>query len=58
MTLVKLDSGSYVNTTFVEWIEKRSDGWLISMAADSICGAVTSADKDRIVAAMTEADNE
>lgn len=56
--LIKLDSGSYVNTTFIEWIEKKSDGWLISMAADSVHGGVTSVDKDRIVAAMTEAEHE
>ena len=50
MTLVKLDSGDYINTEAVDSIKSVDDPYLVMRCGDVII--ITNADRDRIVAEM------
>jgi len=50
MTLVKLDSGDYINTEAVDSIKSGDDPYLVMRCGDVI--VITPADCDRIVEAM------
>ena len=50
MTLVKLDSGDYINTEAVDSIKGGDDPYLVMRCSDVII--ITPADRDRIVAEM------
>lgn len=56
MTLIKLDSGDYINTEFVEALLKMDDGWNAGMNHGETI-RLTLADRDRIVEAMGESHN-
>ena len=47
MTLVKLDSGDYINTEAVDSIKSGDDPYLVMRCGDVII--ITPADRDRIV---------
>ena len=50
MTLVKLDSGDYINTEAVDSINSGDDQYLVMRCGDVI--SITPADRDLIVAKM------
>ena len=50
MTLVKLDSGDYINPDAVDSIKSGDDPYLVMRCGDVI--SITPADRDRIVEAM------
>lgn len=50
MTLVKLDSGDYINTEVVDSIKGGDDQYLVMRCGDVI--SITPADRDLIVAEM------
>ena len=50
MTLVKLDSGDYINTEAVDSIKSGDDQYLVMRCGDVI--SITPADRDLIVAEM------
>ncbi|WP_125570912.1 hypothetical protein [Lacticaseibacillus songhuajiangensis] len=50
MTLVKLDSGDYINTEAVDSIKGGDDQYLVMRCGDVI--SITPADRDLIVAEM------
>lgn len=50
MTLVKLDSGDYINTEAVDSIKSGDDQYLVIRCGDVI--SITPADRDLIVAEM------
>ena len=50
MTLVKLDSGDYINTEAVDSIKSGDDPYLVMRCGDVI--SITPADRDLIVAEM------
>ena len=50
MTLVKLDSGDYINPDAVDSIKSGDDPYLVMRCGDVII--ITNADRDRIVAEM------
>ena len=50
MTLVKLDSGDYINTDAVDSIKSEDDPYLVMRCGDVII--ITTEDRDRIVGAM------
>ena len=50
MTLVKLDSGDYINTEAVDSIKGGDGPYLVMRCGDVI--SITPADRDRIVEAM------
>lgn len=50
MTLVKLDSGDYINTEAVDSIKSGDDPYIVMRCGDVI--SITPADRDRIVKAM------
>lgn len=61
MTLIKLDSGDYINTEFIAWmgIDHRHAN-RITVSTTEISAnlyQITSADRDRIVEAMSKSDN-
>ena len=47
MTLIKLDSGDYINTEAVDSIKSGDDPYLVMRCGDVII--ITPADRDRIV---------
>jgi hypothetical protein len=51
MTLVKLDSGDYINTEAVDSIKSGDDPYLVMRCGDVI--SITTTDRDRIVEAMS-----
>lgn len=50
MTMIKLDSGDYINTEAVDSIKSGDDPYLVMRCGDVI--SITPADRDRIVEAM------
>jgi len=50
MTLIKLDSGDYINTEAVDSIKSGDDPYLVMRCGDVI--SITPAGRDRIVAEM------
>lgn len=50
MTMIKLDSGDYINTEAVDSIKSGDDPYLVMRCGDVI--SITPADRDHIVEAM------